>query len=233
MKHLYFIISALFVFSSCNLRYTKGSGNIITENREVAPFSEINLKGSGNIVLTQGTQQQIEIAADDNIIPLISTEVRNGTLIISTKGGIIRPTKLNYDITIPEISSLKISGSGRIEGNEKISCEDLDLKISGSGNINLFVSAEEINAKISGSGKMKLKGASEDLEVKISGSGDLDAKDLLVENALIKVSGAGECYVNASENLNAHVSGSGNIYYIGNPDISTKISGSGSVQKRK
>ena len=228
---LLIIISSVLILSACFFDTIKGSGNIITEERELAPFDEISLRVSGNVIITQGENQSVEISTDDNIMSIITTEVKNGKLVICSRGNIFRYSKLEIDIIIPEIQGLYVSGSGHIRGNEEILCNDIDIKVSGSGKVNLTLSAEDINTNISGSGKINLNGKAEELKVKISGSGDLNSEDLACEDASVRVSGSGDCRINATEDLDASISGSGNVYYKGNPDISTKVSGSGSVQK--
>ena len=156
-KLLIFCTAIVLITTSCFFDYTQGSGNVISEQREVPPFNEISLRGTGNIILTQGGNQFVEIRTDDNIMPLVTTEVKGRKLIIGTKGNIVRSTELTFDIIIPEIIGLYVSGSGNIEGNETIRCEDIDLKVSGSGGVNIFLIAEDIDSKISGSGKIKLK----------------------------------------------------------------------------
>jgi len=220
------------ITGACYMNFIKGSGNIITEDRTIEQFDEISLRGSGTVILTQGDIQNVSVTTDDNIMDLVVTEVKNNRLIIYTEGNIIRSTQYDIDITIPEIESLHVSGSGDVVSNETIVCDDIDLSVSGSGEIELLLQAQDIYSKISGSGEIELEGNADELEVKISGSGNLNAKGLNCEDASVKVSGSGNCKINAIENLNASVSGSGNVYYYGNPDISTSISGSGSVQKR-
>lgn len=232
-KLLLLCTSVVLITTSCFFDYTKGSGNVISEQRDLPPFNEISLRGTGNLILTQGDNQFIEIRTDDNIMPLITTEVKGRKLIIAMKGNIIRSTELTFDISIPEIKGLYVSGSGNIEGNETIRCEDIDIKVSGSGKVNLFLNAEDIASQISGSGTIILEGNAVELKVKISGSGNLDAEGLRCEDASVKVSGSGSCSVNAALKLDVKVSGSGNVYYWGNPDISTKVSGSGSVIKSR
>ncbi len=231
-KYILIITLISLTFSACFFDHIKGSGNIVSEERVVPVFNEISIKGAGTIILTQGDSQSLKIETDDNILPAITTEVSRDKLIISTQGSILNFTSLVYEITLPVIYGIEVSGSAKVHGNEKINAEDIDLKISGSGEIILLLSAVEVNTNITGSGKIKLNGAAEEIRIKISGSGDCDAKEFSCEDARVKVTGSGNCKINATENLDVSVSGSGDVYYYSNPDISTSISGSGTVQKR-
>jgi hypothetical protein len=89
-----------------------------------------------------------------------------------------------------------------------------------------------LETAISGSGSMNLSGKADHHDAKISGSGKINAFDMQVKSVSLKVSGSGDCKVNATETLNARVSGSGDVFYKGRPHITSKISGSGSLESR-
>ena len=77
-----FLFSGCIIISpgGCSSHTVKGSGNVVSEDRTVSVFDEIQLKGTGNVILTKGEMQSIEIVTDDNILPLIETHVRNKIL---------------------------------------------------------------------------------------------------------------------------------------------------------
>jgi hypothetical protein len=57
------------------------------------------------------------------------------------------------------------------------------------------------------------------------------AIDFPAANVDVKISGSGNCWVNAEKNLVARLAGSGNIIYRGAPLVDSGIVGSGSVKK--
>lgn len=67
---------------------TIGSGSMITETRNVSGFDEIVLLGSGDVIVTMTGTESLEIEAEDNIMPLLTTEVRNGRLELGPKSSI-------------------------------------------------------------------------------------------------------------------------------------------------
>jgi hypothetical protein len=210
----------------------QGSGNIITEERQVSEFDKIHLKGSGNVVLTQGEKQSLEIKTDDNIMPLIETDVRGKKLTISHGKHNLRPTTFEVYITVKNLEGVAISGSGDISGKGRFVAYTFYAEISGSGDMNLEVETGKLASKISGSGSIHLSGKAEDYIVSISGSGKINAFDVEAKNVSVKISGSGDCRVTASESLDAKISGSGDVYYKGRPQINSKISGSGSLMSR-
>ncbi|WP_196527538.1 GIN domain-containing protein [Nostoc commune] len=83
--------------AGCNLisstSNVQGSGNVKTEKRSLASFASLDVNFAGSIQVRSQGQESLEISGDDNMIPLITTEVKNGTLYI-------RPSK-GYNPEIP------------------------------------------------------------------------------------------------------------------------------------
>lgn len=210
----------------------QGSGNIITQEREVAEFSEVRLKGSGKVFLTPGETQSLEIKTDDNIMPLIEAEVGGRRLTISHGNNRLRPTVFEVYITIQKLEGVGISGSGDIVGNDRFVTDSLYIDISGSGDMDLEVETGLLENKISGSGSLQLSGKTETYTISVSGSGKINAFDVDAKHVSVRVSGSGDCRVSASESLDARISGSGDVYYRGHPRIDARVSGSGTLKSR-
>jgi hypothetical protein len=244
MKIKLFILSTVWVLSGvfasgciviglngCSMQSVKGSGNIISESRHVSGFKEIELKGQGKVELTKGSRPSLEVTTDDNILPSIETEVKDGKLIIShEKGKNLRPTKLNYTITVKDLQGASITGSGDITGKSRFVPEDFYIYISGSGDISLELDAARLESDISGSGSIHLSGRADVHQASITGSGEINAFGLETQNVFVSITGSGDCKVNASEKLKAKITGSGDVRYKGHPQIIKKITGSGSVK---
>lgn len=208
-----------------------------SELRDLPTFDGISLTTSGNVYLTQGNAQKVEIKGREETLRKIETEVRSGTLVIKHKDsdswfGGFNSDDFDVYITVKNLKELNVSGSGRIMGKNKFAADRMEIEVSGSGRISLETSANLIETSISGSGKIELKGTTKDLETRISGSGTMYAEDMGCENFQARISGSGKCEVNVSKSLDARISGSGSVYYRGNPDkINSQSSGSGKVRK--
>ena len=226
----------MFTITGCivviNGNSVQGSGNIITQTREVSEFSQVRLKGSGKVFLAPGQTQSLEIKTDDNIMPLIETEVSGSKLTISHGNNRLRPTFFEVYITVQKLEGVGISGSGDIVGNGRFVTDSLYVEISGSGDMDLEVETDLLENKISGSGSLQLAGKAEEYTISVSGSGKINAFDVDARHVSVRVSGSGDCRISASESLDARISGSGNVYYKGRPGINTNISGSGSLKSR-
>ena len=246
MKIKLFILSTIWVLSGvftsgcividlngCSAQSVKGSGNVISELRQVTEFNKIRLEGQGKVVLTQGNQSSFEVTTDDNILPSIETMVKNGKLIIShEKGKNLRPTKLNYIITVKDLEGVSISGSGDINGNDEFNSENFYVDIAGSGDIAIKVSANRLESNISGSGSIHLSGSTNSYDATITGSGDVDAFELRARDSSVVITGSGNCRISVADTLRAKITGSGDVLYKGFPEIDQTITGSGSVKDR-
>jgi hypothetical protein len=218
--------------NGCGKETVRGSGKVVDEERPVAEFKTIQLKGFGRVVLTKGEPHSIVIRTDENIMPLIETDVENGKLVISQGNYNLKPTSLDFNITVANLKGIAISGSGDVVGKSRFVSDDFSAKISGAGDMTLELDVADLETKISGSGSMNLSGQTDRHDAAISGSGKINAFDMQTKNVSLKVSGSGNCKVNATETLYARISGSGDVFYKGRPRITSKISGSGSLESR-
>jgi carbon monoxide dehydrogenase subunit G len=212
----------------------RGSGTIVTDSREVGSFRHIAMGGSGEIFISQGTAETLVVEADDNLLPYIRTEVRGNTLELGlnapTFTSIWASRSIRYIITVRDLESVRISGSG--DANiASIEADRFSIHVSGSGDVTVArLVANHLETRVSGSGNILVAGTVDEQSVEISGSGKYRAADLASNSARIRVSGSGEATVWAASELNARISGSGNVSYYGNPTTNTSTSGSGTIR---
>ena len=189
----------------------QGSGNIISESRELNNFTSIILLGSIDVNIKTSESNNCVVVADDNLIPYIKTEVVNNKLNISLNESYSSEEKLVVNINTPNYDEVSLSGSGNINILD-FKNNNLSLNISGSGNI-------------TGNGEV------ETLVVKINGSGNLMSKEIKSKSATITINGSGDGEVFASDSISAKINGSGNIEYFGNPEnVDSIINGSGNIK---
>jgi len=225
------LVAMLFAIAACSPSTIKGSGNLITETRQVSDFDRIDLSGVGDVIITQGESESLSIETDDNIMQYVETAVENGTLKLGFKPGVnwIDPTRLIFYVGVDNLTGLTVSGSGNIEADE-IAADRLDLRVSGSGNIKLTgLSASEVRTGISGSGEVTLDGNVPAQDIAISGSGRYQTGDICSTSIQLDVSGSGNATVCATETLDADISGSGSVNYYGQPVVNFSGNGSGNI----
>jgi hypothetical protein len=191
----------------------QGSGDVISESREVTGFDEVELVGSGRVDIAVTGTESLTIEAEDNIMPLIESDVRNGSLILDYRSAVSPSVDVVFTITAAELSGIDLSGSGVVDA-------------TGVDGTDFFV-------EISGSGDVRAEGTLTGfLSISISGSGEFDGVSLTAPDGEVDVSGSGNAVVDVTETLDISISGSGDVEYIGSPDLDVDTSGSGNVTQR-
>ena len=217
---------------------TTGSGRTLTETRSVAEFQAITVAGSMDVVVRQGAQQ-LQVQADDNLLPLLETTVeatqQGATLVVRWKRGEgirMSRSKVLLTISVPKLTALVASGSGDFQV-EAFTTPALLVSLSGSGDAKLNgLSTENLNIRIAGSGDVSGSGSATRLTVNIAGSGDVKLADLRADDVDLQIAGSGNALVNAQKTLNVRIAGSGDVTYVGNATLKSKVAGSGSVTRR-
>lgn len=228
MKQLFFLLFLATALMAC--KGITGSGNIITERRDVGHFSGISSSGSIDIEVVNGPSETVEVEADDNALKYIITEVKGGNLDVHYKSNMsFMNIHTKVIVTAPGFDLLSVKGSGNISSTGRLLQEEkIEIRLNGSGDINAYVDAPEIIASLKGSGSISLRGRTRNFEASLDGSGDIKAKDLKSESTNIEANGSGSAYVFASVFLKARKNGSGDIRYSGHPgktELNSKGSG--------
>lgn len=207
----------------------RGEGDTITEVLDMPLFHSIKLEIAAEVILTQGDTLEVKVEGQENIIQLLELDVQDDEWDIEFNQCVRDHDDLKIFVTMPETKQLRISGSGLITSTNFIDGEDIRLKISGSGDMDLGLNYESIESEISGSGKIRLEGESEQFDIEISGSGDIRSFDLKTDKCDVLIKGSGDVEVFVEEELDIKISGSGDVFYKGNPSINVDITGSGDV----
>ncbi|NND62901.1 MAG: DUF2807 domain-containing protein [Flavobacteriaceae bacterium] len=209
-----------------------GNGNVTTKTVSTGSYDAVKGVGSMDVHLVKGNEGDIKVTTDENLQEYVIIEVKDNALIVRTKKNYYLKTKKGIHVTVPfqDISKVALTGSGDIDTKDTIDAPNLEVSITGSGDVNLDVNSGMLEVRVTGSGDVELSGKTNDLDVSISGSGDFSGFDLEANNTEARVSGSGDAQVVARKSIKARVNGSGDITYKGNPERrDNKTSGSGDI----
>lgn len=223
-------LAACSAFAAGSWDVVRGNGVVRLESRDVEAFSAIEVAGSGLVRYTVGPVRQVTVETDANILPSVVTEVRGGTLVLSTERGIsISPTRLVFRITAPDLRSITAAGSGDVQLESTVRTERFAVSIEGSGDVEGDVEADEVSVEIRGSGSVTLSGTAASGRFEIYGSGDIDAARLPVADARAVIRGSGSVTLEAARTLDVDIAGSGDVRFRGNAHVTVRDTGSGDV----
>jgi hypothetical protein len=189
-----------------------GSGVGVSEARSVEPFTQIELDGSPNVTISIGEMRSVIVGTDNNLLPLVETEVQDDKLVIGLQENTSYRSDLGIQVTIivPTLEAVTVSGSGNV----------LIMDMSG----------DHLELDVNGSGTITAHGAVESLLATVSGSGKVLSSDLQAAAADATLDGSGDIMVYATDNLKVNLDGSGNVRYRGNPaQLDQSVNGSGSL----
>lgn len=205
-------------------KIVKGSGYVLTQQRETPVFTAIEASQSIRVFISRGESQPLTVEADDNLLTYIKTEVKNNILRVYIQEGIsIRKyADLNVLVILPQISSLSATTSARIESvTEPWQPQNIELNASTSGKIKLHLETNEIKIKETTGADIELKGSANQLDASLTTAAQLKAQQLKVKYAKLNLTTGAEAEVEVSEGINCDLSTGSKLIYKGEPNISS------------
>jgi Putative auto-transporter adhesin, head GIN domain len=210
-----------------------GSGNIITESRDLSEYDSIQLSAGGAAEVLQGDQEGLTVEVDDNLLQYLDIQVHGRVLEIGVKPGYsLAPSQpIHYLIRVKSLRQISVSGTSQVN-MESLSGDQLSVESSGLGKFLLHnLALKRLDIGISGSASVELDGSADLLNLQVSGAGTLDGPELETGIAKVEISGTGNAVLRVSESLNVEVSGAGSVSYYGNPVVTKDVSGAGIVKQ--
>lgn len=190
-----------------------GSGNRKKEKRTVASFTSISTVGAFEIEFVVATSLSLEIEGDDNILPLIGTDVTNNVLHVRSIRSFSTLKPITLRISAPDLEGVSASGAGRVE-------------VSGLKN-------EKFGLDVSGAPKIRVSGETKLLEIEANGAADIDTHRLRADRATVDSNGVSKIEVYAASELDVTVSGPSRVIYHGDPQVKKSVNGPGSITKKE
>lgn len=193
----------------------RGNGIVVTEERSIEDFDSIEVHGAIQLELTCQAEPSLSIKAEENLLPIIETNCRDGLLVI-------RSTEA-YKSTKPIIVKTSCSklvryqGVGATEGKvDNVESESLQVELSGA--CSLVIQKGKVNS----------------LKASVSGASSMNAGNVEASNAIVTTSGASKAIVKVSEELTAKADGvSGVVNKAHAKVVKKRISSMAYVQQAK
>jgi hypothetical protein len=198
--------------------------------RELGGFDSVSFSTAGQLFITQGDREVLEITASPAELPKLVTEVRGGTLFIGRREGgpafSLRPPV--FRLTMRKLTAIQTHSSGSV-ASRGLSADSLRIQISSSGGAAIeALSAGSLEVQLSSSGSLKLAGSVERQDVRLSSSGSYSAGSLESRTARVRVSSSGSATLRVSDSLEASLTSSGGVRYYGNPpQVNAEVTSSG------
>ncbi len=230
---VFITLVALTLFASCkkNPECVDGNNNFVQETRTLDPFNSVQFYGDASLFFSIGTESKVDIFAESNIVPLITTTVDDYKMLtVGIKDDACYHTTQSPEVTLvsPDCSEFTLYGSGDFT----TSTLDMDyyrVDIKSSGNVNSLLNTRNFVVNSEGSGNANFGGNTRIERILSISSGNVYAGNVISDTCYVLAEGSGNITVHATSYLSVNISGSGNVYYSGDPDIDLTISGSGQL----
>ena len=194
------------------LNRVSGSGNRERQKRNVASFNSISYNGAFDVDIACQQPASLEIEGDDNILPLVSTEVSNNVLHIKNLRNYSASEPIKLKISVPNLEGIAVNGAGKIE-------------VFGMKN-------EKFEIDANGAPTIRVSGETKLVDIDANGAGKIDTHKLRASKAIVDTKGVSKVEVYAADQLDVTVSGPSHVTYQGDPVVNKTINGPGSVEKK-
>lgn len=224
------------------------------ETRSLSSFDRVSAHEAIDVILEQGSKEEVRIVSDNIELEDVLTEVSGGRLKIHLDGNNWKNVDVKVYVTYKSLQGISASSAASIEAKGTIDASngDFDVDVSSAGDINvdiknidelsidassagdaiLSVEADEIDAEVSSAADVEVSGNARNQEVQASSSGDYKAYDLESEEADARASSGGSIKITVSEKLDGKASSGGTVRYKGSPNyVDSDSSSGGSVRK--
>jgi hypothetical protein len=235
------LIIILFIFSSCSVNdlvtgpdneqnKIEGSGEFITEEIEVPYFHSISVSTAGLVSIRQGTEQNVIVTVDDNIIDYLIVRVQDDELIIEVINNVqLSNYELAIDVNMTDLESLVTNSAGSIRGLNTFEEDRVNLMVNSAGSIFLNLIVDQLNSMSNSAGNLFLSGQANKHNAMLSSAGNLSAFELATDTTTIILNSAGNAEVFASELLDVTINSVGSVFYKGAPVIIQHLNSIGRV----
>ncbi len=159
MRHLQYTILVFLIIgsSSCIISPHEtiyGSGNVVTEERDIGEFTGLKVSSGIDVVIRQGKEISLKLEADDNLHEAIITEVDGNTLKIYTRKNIRKARSKKVFLVYEDLNTIRISSAGDAR---VYATEEFNLRSSSAGSIYYKGDGRVVNSHTSSAGSIVKK----------------------------------------------------------------------------
>jgi hypothetical protein len=201
-----------------------GSGNIITEHRQVEAFHAISVIGNFNVTLYESIDKSLSITADDDLIELISTKVIDQELQIGFRKALRGNKRIDIDVYFNNLYSIEAEAGAKINNADTIYSSSFRHSLNSGAQSILILRVDDLELESVAGSRAELKGFAGNVIAKASSGAQIRAYDLAVQILSINASSGANVQINVEQELSVKASSGSNVRYKGSPvlkDFST------------
>jgi hypothetical protein len=227
-----------FTFQSCKKENLcdcfKSTGKETTISRDIKGFDRVTVNDNLDVYLSEGTEFSVKVTGGKNLVNLVKTVVKDGTLEITNdnKCNFVRTYKrrLKIYVTLPKLSEVTHRGVGTIYSENTFTTDSVIYHVFNSGDLHLKVDNLFLLGGINGMGDFYGSGKTKKHLLNVNGESWMHCEDLETETTDVVAKSSGWMYFKVSTELRAILKAAGNVYYNGSPAAQyVEITGTGKL----
>jgi hypothetical protein len=194
--------------TGCNLIGRGGEGPLKSETRTTTAFSQVEVSNGIRLTVQIGPTQSVEVRAQENILPVIATDIQGDTLRIHSTQGYTTSEGVTVTVVTPTLSGISMSG--------------------GSQGTATGLAADSLRIELSGGSALTASGSATTLSLNVRGGSRATLNELIAKTVVLDLSGGSNAQVNVSEQVSGSASGASRVTVTGGARINVESTG-GSV----
>ena len=176
----------------------KGNRVVTIEERELSEFSKIEISNNFDVFISESSQNELSVEADENLHSYIITDVEDGVLKIFTSSKIIRKNKLNIILKLTnDIEYIEVKDTSKLITESIFKNDTITIKANNNSELKLNLSTLKLNyiARDNTSANFTLNSKEADINIsgssKLKGNISIDSLNInLINSAVFNVSGS-------------------------------------------
>jgi len=197
--------------SACSLAGTAGEGPIKHETRTTQAFTRIDVGDQIQLVVRIGSAQPLELEAQENLLPIVATDVRNGTLRIAGSRDFTSSHPVVVTIVMPSLDAIAMN-----DGSQA-TIDGLD--------------ADTFGVDLNGGAGLTATGTVRTVALDGNGGSRASLGDLAAETVVVDLNGGGSATVRASEQVTGDASGGAHLTVLGGARLMVDACCGGAVDR--
>jgi len=187
-----------------------GSGQVVSETRDVSAFTEVEANGVIALEIAKGATTGVVVVAQSSLVPITRTTVDGARLTVDTTKSYTTSERLTVKVTAPRLTAITLTGAASVTG-EAVDPSPLAMDLSGGA-------------------RADLSGTVDDLVIKASGGSVILLGGLQATTATVDLSGGVVATLSVSSSLTGTASGGVVITLAARPNtVDVKTSGGATV----
>jgi hypothetical protein len=189
----------------------RGAGQATTETRQVATFSRIDVSYGIDVVVAIGPAKPIEVRAQANILPLVTTSVDGGTLRVTASRELDPLAGVTVSMTVPALDAIALSG--------------------GSDGTVTSYAGQQLDVAMSGGGDFTASGNATGASIVASGGSEVHFGDLSIGTLDVQLSAGSTVDARVSDSVRGSASGGSHVSVTGPAALNVQASGGATVDR--